>query len=84
MDLEVMLNEVSQRRTNNLWFLLYVESKTQNKWTNKTSKLIHRRKLVIITGGKGWEDGRKTVKGIKKYKLPAIIKNYIDLQFNYI
>ena len=37
MDLEdLMLSEVSQRKTNTIWYHLYVESKGQYKQTNKT------------------------------------------------
>ena len=28
--------DVRQRKTNGVWLYLYVESKKQNKWTNKT------------------------------------------------
>ena len=28
-------NTISQRKTNTIWFHLYVETKEQNKWTNK-------------------------------------------------
>ena len=36
MDLEgIMLNEIRQRKTNTVLFYLYVESKKQNKWTNR-------------------------------------------------
>ena len=38
MDLEgIMLSEISQRKTNTIWFHSYVESKKQNK-TNKQNK----------------------------------------------
>ena len=34
----IMLGEMSQRKTNSVWFHLFVESKKQNKWTNRTEK----------------------------------------------
>ena len=32
----IMLSKINQRKTNTIWFHLYVESKEQNKHTNKT------------------------------------------------
>ena len=44
MDLEgIMLSEISQRKTNTIWYHLYVESKEYNKLVNMTKKkLTHR------------------------------------------
>ena len=36
MDLEgIMLSEISQTKTNTVWFHSYLDFKKQNKWTNK-------------------------------------------------
>ena len=47
-----MLSEISQTKTNTLWFHLYVESKKQNKWTNRTKQkqrntVIQRKKVKM-------------------------------------
>ena len=45
MDLEiVILNEISQRKTNVIWFFLHVESKTKN-----TNELIYKREIESHT-----------------------------------
>ena len=36
------LSEVSQTKTNTVWFHLYVESQKQNKWTSITQRSSHR------------------------------------------
>ena len=39
MDLQgIMLSKVSQRKTNTIWFYLYVWPKKQNKWTKRTKR----------------------------------------------
>ena len=39
MDLEgIMLSEISQRKTNTVWYHLYVESKKYNRLVNMTKK----------------------------------------------
>ena len=46
MDLEeIMLSEISQRKTNNVWSLLYVESKT--KLTDTENKSV----VAVVWGG---------------------------------
>ena len=52
-----MLNEISQRKTNTIWFCLYVESEKQNK--QNRNKLIDTENILIKAAG---ERG----KGIKK------------------
>jgi len=48
-DLEtILLNEISQRRTNIIWSHLYVKS--------KTAKLIETESGMMITRGRGWEE----------------------------
>ena len=44
-----MLSKISQRKTNTVWFQLYVESEKQNKWTNKTETVVDNRELVDYT-----------------------------------
>ena len=52
----IILNEVSQTKTNNIWYHLYVESKTvqMNLFTKK--KQTHNRKQT--SGYQGEEDSR--------------------------
>ena len=58
MDMEgIMLSEISQRKTNTVWYHLYVESKKYNKLVNiiKT-KQTHRYREE--TRGYQWGEGR--------------------------
>ena len=61
MDLEsLMLSEISQGRTNTIWFHLYMESKKQNKWTNKieTDSQLQRSVWRDWGWGTGWKKWR--------------------------
>ena len=55
MDLEtIILREVSQRKTDTIWYHLYVESKMWHKWTylrnrNRLTEIENR-----LVGGEGW------------------------------
>lgn len=74
MDLEgIMINEISQIKTNTLGFHLFVESenKTSEQITIERNRYINmENKLVVAKGGLGgWV---KLVKEIKRYKLPVI------------
>ena len=53
---DIMLSEKSQiEKDKHVWFLLYVESKNQNK-TNKPKLTDTENKLVAVRGrGQGWE-----------------------------
>ena len=53
MNLEgFMLSEISQRRTNIIWYSLYVKSKKYNKLVNITKQeQTHRTKLAVTSGG---------------------------------
>ena len=57
MDLEgIMLSETSLSKTNTVWFDLYVESKRENKWTNKTEATHrYREQTDVYQRGGGWE-----------------------------
>ena len=75
MDLEgIMLRERSQRKTNGIWFHLYVETKKQGK--NPQTEQVHRHREQ--TGGwlKGWGwvmgEWTKLMKGIMNYNLLVI------------
>ena len=64
MDLEgIMLSKISQRKTNTVWFHLYVQSKKPKKWTN-IIKQKQSYRYVERTGGcqKGdvWGEERKS------------------------
>ena len=49
----IMLSEISQQKTNAIWFDLYVESKEQNK--HNWNRLIDtENRLVVATGEGGW------------------------------
>ena len=62
MNLEIIrLSEVSQRKTNTMWYHLYVESKIWHKWTylwnrNRSTDIEHSF-VVAVVGGKDWEFG---------------------------
>ena len=57
MDLEgIMLSEISQTKTNTVWFHLYVESKKQNKWTNITK---HKQNKQVVAREEGRWGGEK-------------------------
>ena len=36
---------------NTVYFLLYVESKKQNKWKNKTKTIIDKENKLVVTAG---------------------------------
>ena len=61
---------VRQRKINIIWFHLYVESKEQNKWTNKKeADLRIQRTNWWLPGGRGIGGMGETSKGIKKYRV---------------
>ena len=62
-------NKSDIEKTKTILFHVYVESKKQNKWANKTESQIQRTKWRLKIGG-GWGKEWKKVNGIKKYKLP--------------
>ena len=51
----IMLSEISQRKTNTIWFHLYVESKTQNK--QNRNKHRYREQTYSCKVGGGWPAG---------------------------
>ena len=53
---------------NTIWFLLYVESEKQNKWT-KVIKQCHRYNEQIHGCQKGESKRRREIGEIKRYKL---------------
>ena len=62
----IMLSQISQRKTNTIWSYLYVKSKKQNKWAkekkgdrDKTRNrlLTIENKLMVIRGDVGWRIG---------------------------
>ena len=63
----IILTEISQRRTNTMWFHLHVESQEQNKWTNKieTDSLVQRTDWWFPEGKGIGGLGEKKVKGLK-------------------
>ena len=63
MDLkDIMLNELSQTKTNTIWYHLYVESKKYTKLVNKTKKQQTCR-YGEQTSGYQWGGGRTAIKG---------------------
>ena len=68
MDYRVLclVQQVSQRKTNTLWFHLYVESKEQNYWTNKIkTESDNREQTTICQVRRGLGDWVKEVKGLR-------------------
>ena len=54
MDLEgIMLSEISQRKTNSVWYHLYVESKKYNELVNITNRLTDTESKQVVTSGGG-------------------------------
>ena len=50
MDLEnIMLSEISQRKTNTVWYHLYVESKKYYKWMYVKNRLTDMENKLVIT-----------------------------------
>ena len=65
VDLEgIMLNEISQRKTNIVWSHLYVECKNTKKLRQNVESI-----LVVARGG-GWAEW---VKGIQRYQKTPLI-----------
>ena len=57
MDLEiVILNEISQSKTNIIWYHVYVESEKGYKWTylQNRNRVADVENKLMVTGGKGW------------------------------
>lgn len=50
MDLEVIMNEISQRKMNTMWFYLYAEYKVQKKQQLDENRLIDMESKLVI----GW------------------------------
>ena len=65
MDLEIIiLNEVSQRMTNIIWYRVCVKSKIWQKWTylwNRDGLTDTENTLMVTTGEKGWGRDRLRV-----------------------
>ena len=55
----VMLSEISQRKTNNVWFYLHLESEKQNKRTNlkNRNRLIDTENKLVVARGDGGVEG---------------------------
>ena len=49
----IMLSKMSQKKTNITWSHLNVESKTQNKWTNKMQIGLYRQSKLVVFGSAG-------------------------------
>ena len=59
-----MLNEISQRKTNTVWYHLYMESKTYNKLMNITKEQTHRYREQTS----GYQQGKGKGKGEGQYR----------------
>ena len=53
------LNEISQGKTNPIWFHLYVESKKQMNKYNKTETVTNTENKQVAARGKGSKGGEK-------------------------
>ena len=72
MDLEMIkLSEVSQRKTNIIWYHLYMESKIWHKWTYlwNRNRLTDIENRLAVTEGEGGRGGKDWECGISKCKL---------------
>ena len=74
-DLEIiLLSEVTKRKTNTIWYHLYVESKIRHKWTylrNRNRLTDIENRLVVAKGEEEW--GREGLGvGISRCKLVYI------------
>ena len=59
MDLEItILSEVNQRKTNIIWYHLYVESEKWYKWNYLQNKQTHRHRKQIYGYQRGKVEGR--------------------------
>ena len=66
---DMMLSEISQTETSNIWFHLHVESNKWIKGTKQKTKIASDvENQLVIAKGKGW-GMVKQMKGIKRYKL---------------
>ena len=73
MDLEgIMLSEISQRKTNTVWYHLYMESKKCNRLVNITKrKKTHGYREQ--TSGYQWEEGRgRGIIGVEDWEVQTI------------
>ena len=65
MDLEgIMLSEISQRKTNTVWYHLYVESKKYNRLVNITKKRQTHRYRAQTSGYQGGGEGHYRGRGV--------------------
>ena len=70
MDLEgIMLSEMYQSEKDKYLMILCVESKEQNKWTNKIETDSDTKKRLMVARGEGVGDLGEKCKGLKKYTL---------------
>ena len=68
----LILSEVSQTKTNIIWYLLYVESK--KKWYKRTyvqntNRLTDIENKLMVTKGERWVGGINQEFGIKMYTI---------------
>ena len=56
MDIKgIMLSEISQRKTNTIWFHIHAESKKNKMNREQTKQNQTHRKKLMIRGQEGWE-----------------------------
>ena len=71
MDLDIMLSEVNQRKTNIIWYHLYVEPKKKMIQMNlfAKQKQTHRHKKLLVTEMENSGEGINQELGIHRHKL---------------
>ena len=66
-----MLSEIRQRKTNTVWYHLYVEAKKYNKLVNITKKRQTHR-YGEQTGGLWWGEGGRDNIGVQEWEVQTI------------
>ena len=68
---DIMLSEISQTKTNTVYFHLYVKSKKQNKTTNITKQIVRYREKISSCQRGVWGDRQNRQRGLrcKNYQL---------------
>ena len=75
MDLEIIiLSEESQKKTNTIWYHLYVESKIWHKWTylRNRNRLADIENRLVVAKGEGGGEGMEWEFGVSRCKLVYI------------
>ena len=70
----IMLTEIRQKKTNTIWFHLYVESKKENNEQTKTNGILSTEKKLVATRGElGQTSSYKISHRDEKYNIDNIV-----------